>query len=353
VSVRKHGNGWQVRVPGMTAVTVPRKRDADRLEIDMKTRKALGHLHMADPVGFGVVLDELLERKRTVGGKRGKLRPRSIEWYEASTAPWAPLRDVLVPSLRRKQVEDHIVKRAATAPVAARNELQVAKQALKVAESRGQMVDKAIFDIDPVSHETAEGQALTVDELNALAAWHPERVKRMILFVGTVGLRFTEAVNMRASWVDLDGGTVLIPRDFNKSRRQKRIPLAASEVALLREQFALVPGPVVFPTVKGAVYTKSGFRSVWVPARIAAGLPSFKFHWLRHTAISLMAQAGMAPEVIAERVGHSDGGALIYRRYRHLFPSELAKAVSLVDGLLSAASDAADGHRKDKDDARS
>ena len=37
----------------------------------------------------------------------------------------------------------------------------------------------------------------------------------------------------------------------------------------------------------------------------------FRFHWLRHTAISLMARAGMKAELIAERVGHNDGGALI------------------------------------------
>jgi hypothetical protein len=64
-------------------------------------------------------------------------------------------------------------------------------------------------------------------------------------------------------------------------------------------------------------------------------VPRFRFHWLRHTAISHMARAGMKPELIAERVGHTDGGALIYRRYRHLFPSELRAAVSLVDELVA------------------
>jgi hypothetical protein len=83
---------------------------------------------------------------------------------------------------------------------------------------------------------------------------------------------------------------------------------------------------------------------VWLPALLEAGLAhrnekrrvvaDFRFHWLRHTAISLMCRAGMKPELIAQRVGHSDGGALIYRRYRHLFPSELRAAVDLVDELM-------------------
>ena len=61
----------------------------------------------------------------------------------------------------------------------------------------------------------------------------------------------------------------------------------------------------------------------------------FRFHWLRHTAISLMARAGMKAELIAERVGHNDGGALIYRRYRHLFPSEVREAVSMLDRMVA------------------
>lgn len=338
VSVRKHGNGWQVRVSPFAAVTVPRKRDAERLEVDLKTKKALGHLHQAEPILFGRALDDLFERKTTVGGKRGKLRPASVKWLRTSIDPWEPLRGVLVPSLRRKRVEDHVMRRAAKFPVSARNELQVAKAALKLAESRGQTVDKAIYDIDPVRHEAEEGVALTVDKLVKLAELHPERLKRMVLLTGTIGFRWAEIVNLDERMVDLKAGTVEIPRALNKSRRVKLIRLAPSEVTLLREQIdaRTVASTLLFPTLKGDVYSGSGFRKHWSKARDAADLPGFKFHWLRHTAISLMARQGMKAEVIAERVGHSDGGALIYRKYRHLFPSEVSDAVGLVDGLLDA-----------------
>jgi hypothetical protein len=33
-------------------------------------------------------------------------------------------------------------------------------------------------------------------------------------------------------------------------------------------------------------------------------------------------RAGYRPEWIAERLGHADGGALVLKRYRHLYPSE-------------------------------
>jgi len=43
----------------------------------------------------------------------------------------------------------------------------------------------------------------------------------------------------------------------------------------------------------------------------------------------------MKAELIAERVGHNDGGALIYRRYRHLFPSEVREAVAMLDRMVA------------------
>jgi hypothetical protein len=60
------------------------------------------------------------------------------------------------------------------------------------------------------------------------------------------------------------------------------------------------------------------------------------FHDLRHTAISLMASAGWRLEHIARQVGHIDGGALILRRYRHLFEGEMDMQVALLEQLIQA-----------------
>lgn len=353
MSIRKWKGGWQVRVRPFPEVTVPTKTAAETIDLDLRLRKKLGHLYVEKPRTFGEELDARLERKRSMGGRRGKLRPATVSFYEQCVAPWEPLRGIQLPNLRRAVVEDHVAARAAAAPVAARNELQFAKAALREAESRGQQVDVGIFSIDAIHHEAGEGQALELDQLDAIAAWLPERVKRIVPFCGLVGLRFAEAVNLDDSMLDLEAAQLLVPRDLNKSRKPKPIPLANVEVQLLREQRMARPRGtrLVFANAKGGVYTKSGFRSIWLPALLSAGLAhqeknakgkqttvaDFKFHWLRHTAISVMARAGMAPELIAQRVGHSDGGALIYRRYRHLYGSEVRAAVSLVDELVAAA----------------
>jgi hypothetical protein len=47
-----------------------------------------------------------------------------------------------------------------------------------------------------------------------------------------------------------------------------------------------------------------------------------------------MAAAGVHPTTIAALIGHSDGGALLMRRYRHLFPDEAGRAVAAFDRLV-------------------
>lgn len=339
MAIRKRGDGrYQVRVRPFPEQTYPTKDAAETAELDLKLQKKLGRLYRPDAHTLGQELDQHEDRRVALGGHQGKLRPATVRHLAECKRPWEPLRATLLPALRRVDVEDHIVRRARAAPVAARNELQFLKAALREAESRGQDVDHGIFQIRAIRTEAAEGVALELDQVHAIDAHMPDRVGRIVTLCGTLGLRWAEAVNLDERMLKLDDAQLVIPRALNKSRREKPVPLARVEVQLLREQLMARPAGtrIVFPNAAGTVYSKSGFRSVWVPALEAAGLEGFRFHWLRHTAISLMARAGMKPELIAERVGHSDGGGLIYRRYRHLFPSEVKAAVSLVDAFVRA-----------------
>lgn len=335
MSIRKRGNGWQVRVAPFRDQTFPTKEAAEVAELDLKLKKKLGHLYQERPTLFGAELDAHLDAKT-----QGKdVRPATVRFHKQSHAPWQPLREIPVPQLRRSVAEPHIRKRHRKAPVAARNELQFAKAALREAESRGQRVDPGIYEIRLGKHFPVRGRALEPDKLDEIASWMPERAKRIVLVCGTVGFRWTEAVSLEDSMLDLDRAQLEIPARLNKSRRDKPVPLAASEVKLLREQLLVRPRGtrLVFPTAQGGRYSESGFRKVWHRALKHSDLEGFKFHWLRHTAISLMARSGMKPEVIAARVGHSDGGALIYRTYRHLYPAEVSAAVGALDAFLAAS----------------
>jgi len=153
--------------------------------------------------------------------------------------------------------------------------------------------------------------------------------------------------------LDLRRRTMTIPSALAKNRREHRIYLTGVEVKLLAEQLmARPPGAsLVFPTATGKRWTANRFRDgAWLPAVEAAGLndadgrggsvfEGFTFHLLRHTAVSLMALAGMDPAVAAERLGHTDGGALFLKRYRHLYEGEKREQASRLDALVRSALD--------------
>jgi hypothetical protein len=46
VSIRKWGNGWQVRVRPFPEITVPTKAAAEAVELDLRLRRKLGHLYV-------------------------------------------------------------------------------------------------------------------------------------------------------------------------------------------------------------------------------------------------------------------------------------------------------------------
>jgi len=75
---------------------------------------------------------------------------------------------------------------------------------------------------------------------------------------------------------------------------------------------------------KEACPSRARSRRLGVPPQssLSAGGGVGNFHWLRHTAGSLMAVAGLDPAVASEWMGHTDGGALFLSTYRHLYEGE-------------------------------
>lgn len=352
MSIRKRGpRSYQVRVTPFPAQTVPTREAAERLELDLKLRKVGGVAAPERPTTLGDEIDGFLSRLRAAGG----LRPRSVEFYEQKAKVWKPLRGHRVSALRRVQVEDFLVERASEHPRSAIDELQFLKRVLREARDRGQRVDDAVLSIKPVKHAPRRGRALTVEELYELASWFPEHVSRLVLVAGQVAARQSFWFNLTDDMLDLDNGTLPIPAELAKNNHEHRVYLTQVEVTLLREQLlARAPGTsLVFPTVEGKAWDRSRFRDrAWLKSvaaaarhdreesgRAASVFDGFTFHWLRHTAGSLMAVAGLDPALAAERMGHRDGGALFLKTYRHLYEGEKRVQAARLEAHVRASLD--------------
>ncbi len=351
MSIRRRGpRAWQVRVAPFPAKTFPIRAAAEKYELELMLRRSEGDRYLEKATTLAQELDAWLARKRA----RSDIRAPTMRFYEQSARIWSEFGTIPVPALRRAPVEDFIAERASKHRRAAKNELEFLKRVLRDARGRGQRVDEGVLAIEPIAHVPREGRALTVDELYELASWTAEHSKRLVLLAGMVGQRQRVWFEMTDGLLDVKAGTLTIPARLAKNGKPHQIYLTPTEVSLFRKQLlARAPGTsLVFPTPTSSQWTESAFRQrVWSRAIAAAaeqdkrsdGGPSvfegFTFHMLRHTAGSLMARAGIDPAVASERLGHTDGGALFLRTYRHLYEAEKRTQALRLEALIRASLD--------------
>lgn len=187
------------------------------------------------------------------------------------------------------------------------------------------------------------GQVLTL-------ATEAGRWRLLILLLAYTGLRWGEATALRVCDIDFDRRRIDVRRAFSdvggrvvlgtpKSHQSRTVPLprfVAAEMAAGVD--GKRPDDLVFTMPGGSVMRLSNWRLVtFVPARTRAGLSDrFRIHDLRHTAASLMIQAGYPPKMLQEIMGHASITTTL-DLYGHLYPGEMDR---YADRLDSAARDA-------------
>jgi integrase len=165
-----------------------------------------------------------------------------------------------------------------------------------------------------------------------LEAIRPHRLRAALHLAATTGMRRGEVLGLRWRDLDLDAArltvqqTLVAPRyvlTFSEPKTsfgRRSIDLDWETVAVLREhrrrqaeeQLAFGPGysnsELVFRQEDGTPVVPHLFTLAFKKVLRDTGLPAIRLHDLRHTHVALLAQAGLPPKVIQERVGHHSAG---------------------------------------------
>ena len=226
-------------------------------------------------------------------------------------------------------------------PATLNAELGILRRILKRARLWARVAD----DVRPLKEPNSIGRALSADEMQLLlktAIMRPEwetAYLAAVLCLNTTA-RGGELKGLRWSDIDLFGPTLTI-RKSKTAAGERTIPLtsvAVSALARIRkraESFGVVlPEHYVFAafvpkfTFSGKRvidYTVTEFnptkplnswRSAWRTLTKKAGLPGFRFHDLRHCAITQLAESGAADSTIMAIAGHVSRRML--ERYSHV-----------------------------------
>jgi integrase len=173
-------------------------------------------------------------------------------------------------------------------------------------------------------------QVATLDELAVIVEATPVRYRAMILLAAWCAMRFGELAELRRKDVDLERRRINVNRAVirvdgvfevgpPKTDAGKRsIALPPHLVDMLREHLDErvdeEPDALLFPARQGGHMATASLYRVFYPAREKAGLPSLRFHDLRHAGATLAAQGGATLADLMARLGHTTAAAaLVYQ----------------------------------------
>ncbi|GCD88760.1 putative prophage phiRv2 integrase [Nocardioides sp. LS1] len=167
-------------------------------------------------------------------------------------------------------------------------------------------------------------------QFDALVAAMPDRYKAMMLLAYWCGLRFGELTELRRADVDTKDGIVHVRRAVVLVRGEfvvKSTKSAAGErdvwipshvLPALREHLLQHAGPeLLFPSKDDPAkhLRQSTLAKVFYKARAKAGLPTLRFHDLRHAHLTKFAQTGATTAEVMRQAGHST--TVASQRYQH------------------------------------
>jgi integrase len=171
---------------------------------------------------------------------------------------------------------------------------------------------------------------LTPEQVQTLLKELPPHQQDMMIFALSTGLRQANVLQLEWSQVDMVRKVCWIHPDQAKARKAIHVPLNSSAMDVLLRQVGKHPQRVF--TFRGIPSTNVNTRG-WRAALKRAGIENFRWHDLRHTWASWLAQQGTPMNVLQELGGWES--ETMVKRYAHLAPAQLVEHSERVSTMLN------------------
>jgi integrase len=206
------------------------------------------------------------------------------------------------------------------------------------------LADNVAEHVGAVAKEKHKGdkrRAFTLPELQAVMAVANPEWQSMIRFGLFTGQRLSDLAHLRWSNLDLvknvirlttgkTGRTMIIPISEVLRGHIAALPVTDNPAAYLHPWAASQKNQAALSARFGQLLTDAGLRSeVEQPAPRQGDrrkINGLSFHSLRHTAVSLLKDAGVPQAVVQELIGHES--AEISAKYTHVGEAALQKAAN-------------------------
>ena len=237
---------------------------------------------------------------------------------------------------------DHIAqhKSKETSPSTANRFLALIRTILRKACHDWEWIDK-VPKIKLFPEPKRRVRWLMPEQVKRLLGELPMHQQEMVIFALSTGLRQSNVINLEWNQLDLNRKAAWIHPDQAKARKAIHVPLNSIAMAVLSRQVGNHPSRVF--TYRGNPIAWANTRA-WRNALQRAGIENFRWHDLRHTWASMLAQQGTPMNVLQE-LGGWESEEMV-RRYAHLSKPQLMQHAELVSNVLD---DTILSHQKKKE----
>lgn len=194
-------------------------------------------------------------------------------------------------------------------------ELQVLRNALNIAMREWEWIETTPFvKVKIEVPKNAVERFLSPEEEARLLNECPEWLKEIVLFAVNTGMRMGEILDLKWPQVDLERKVITLLVTKNGDKRG--VPMNATVFELLRNKVKTRQNSGhVFQSKTGTKIDAHNLKRAFRRARGKAELNDVRFHDLRHTAGSRMAQAGVDIYTVSKILGHKT--LTMTMRYAH------------------------------------
>ena len=215
-------------------------------------------------------------------------------------------------------------------PASVNLELSMLSKAFSLAVREWEWLrDNPVLRVQKDKENNERDRWLSKDEETIILDNCPEWLRDILVFDLNTGLRQDELLSLEWSRVNLLRKTILITK--TKNDKPKTVPLnkIALDVINRRSKVRSIKNNFVFFNRNGEKINAHNLRQAFNIVMRKTGIKDFRFHDLRHTFATRLAQAGVDLYKISKLLGHKD--IKMTQRYAHHCPDSLRDGVEILE----------------------
>lgn len=330
MSVYKRGDHWwftktirgvRIRKPLPTARTKAQAEEAERHELLRMHSDRYGLKDGAQLLG------DFIDRVYLPWAKANKRNPKNDEnhcavikaFFKGKT--FGQISPILIEKFKRTRAQTKTIHKTERAPASVNRELEVLSRIFSMAIDNGIAATNPCRRVKKLREDNRRNRYLTSDEEARLLAHcigEREHLRPIIILAINTGMRRGDLLTLRWQQVDFERGLIFVPNLKAGEGRGHHVPMNST----VREELQRLAAK---KKKADSVFAVGNIKRAFATACDKAEIRDLRFHDLRHTAATRLADAGADAFTIAAILGHSP--IQMSARYTHATDDRLRRVV--------------------------